>query len=577
MKLGSVSFHDKNIVAQFDMHVLEFVTRLKQTLASLPFATLLLKKDALVSLMVFVAFWGVFLTYTGTLTSGYHLIDDWTMVHTAQNLSRSNPISVAAGCIQDDFRLRFRPTYCVHGVFSLWLLGLNFIGLSTLLMGLAILSSWLLYLFARKIGSGKIHSFLFVFLTFLGMQTAIWWRLGPQESIGMSWLALGLVFMANAIYDVSNRRKLYTLIALVSFVITSLAKESFIVLLPVLALWWLMLYWHRHKTTLVGAMRSHMVQILVLMIVCVAELAIVFSKVGINNIGYVVDAQSLTIRSIAGTLKVLLASNNAFLTLFLGAVLTSLLIASILTSKGTIKEKFKKHLSLIAELSAVAVFVLLFTMSQAVLYAKSGIFERYLLPGALGLAFVVIYLIIKIQQLVKRQGLNFVVTTLLIVVTLISLRTQYTKAFTAAKEFTQDGTSLHQALDKLGAATQDTDVIVIVSDPAWDDEATFSTRTYLEFLFKRKNLFVYPLWSRPQASYSESFSELGNLFVSRLGNAHIDNLEDKSRIKAILTYSGMHTDDALRENPPGWFDRTKFVRNQFGTFVVYTSRAPRQS
>src|SRR5262245_24811032 len=98
MKLGSVSLDDKNILAQFDRRVLEFVTRLKQALISLPFATFLLKRDALVSLMVFLAFWGVFLTYTGTLTSGYHLIDDWTMVLTDQNLRSSNPISVAAAC-----------------------------------------------------------------------------------------------------------------------------------------------------------------------------------------------------------------------------------------------------------------------------------------------------------------------------------------------------------------------------------------------------------------------------------------------------------------------------------------------
>ena len=226
-------------------------------------------------------FWGGSLTYAGTVTSGYHLIDDSTMVITNQDLKMSNPFVVAADTIRFDLRPRFRPIHRVYQVFSLWLFGTNFIALSILLLGQAVCSSWFLYLFSREIRFGSLSSLLFVALAFLGTQTEVWWRLGPQESLGIFWLALGLLFMARAVL---GRKHPHTaLVAVVAFILVSLTKESFVVLLPVLMLWWLMLYSHKTGCSAVGAVRRFRISIMALGITCVVELAIIFLKVGITE------------------------------------------------------------------------------------------------------------------------------------------------------------------------------------------------------------------------------------------------------------------------------------------------------
>src|SRR5215468_6685468 len=160
----------------------------------------LYKHETIVALLVFAAFWSVFLLSAGTVTSGYHLMDDHIILTTSRYLSQNNVFQMMANCIQGDLHFRFRPVYCLR-VFSIQIFGTNFVSLSLLSLTMAVLTSWFLYMFARQIRFGRVSAFLFVLLTLIGTQTVIWWRLGTAEPIGMFWLSVGLYFMARTIFD----------------------------------------------------------------------------------------------------------------------------------------------------------------------------------------------------------------------------------------------------------------------------------------------------------------------------------------------------------------------------------------
>ena len=539
-----------------------FQTEIEQRLTSRPTVKAALKYEGLLSLLVFVLFWGGLLLSSRTLTSGYHLIDDWELLTMSTDLHHSGLLTLTANSVQNDLTIRLRPWFYIQRILTLWLLGFNMTLLNIQLLVLAVLSSLLLYMFARSVGFGAINSLLFVFLSFVGHQTAMWWRLGAAEPIGIFWFALGLLFMARSING-RDSRTLYTMVSLAGFILASLTKESFLVLLPVISLVWLMLYYRNNEVSALDTLRACAMPVLTLIIVCIAGVAMIFLKTGTSSIGYAgFDSQSVTIRTLYQTLKSLALFSNGYWLLILLAGLAVTLLLSL-------RKRFQP--SLIVELASVALLILLFTASQVLVYAKSGISERYLVPATLSLALLVIYLIAKIEQLVKPQ-LRLAISILLLLGTLFSLRVQTATAWSDAKRYAEESPPLHRALERINALTESRDVVVLVADPARDYEASIAIREYLRILFDRKNVFVYPLWAHPEDSYSPFEKKLGKSYEEELAGLHFGRLGDKSQTKAILTFANASTDSAFRQSVPGWFNPAEFDRADFGTFGVYNAR-----
>jgi hypothetical protein len=217
-----------------------FLTEVEQRLNSRPNVRSVLRYEYLLSLVAFALFWSGLLIYSGTLNSGYHLIDDWEVLMITDHLDHSSLRTVTAYSVLSDLTARMRPWFYIQRIFTLWLIGFNMTLLNIQLLVTAVLSSLLLYAFARSVGFGAINSLFFVFLSFLGHQTAVWWRLGAAEPIGILWFALGLLFMARSL-DRRDGRTVYKVLSLTGFILASLTKESFVVLLPVASLAWLTL------------------------------------------------------------------------------------------------------------------------------------------------------------------------------------------------------------------------------------------------------------------------------------------------------------------------------------------------
>jgi hypothetical protein len=531
------------------------------------------KHEITVALLVFAAFWSAFLFSAGTVTSGYHLMDDHLVLLINRDLSRDNAFQVTANWVTHDLHDvgRFRPVYWIQRVFSVQIFGTNFVSLSLWSLTMAVLSSWFLYMFARQIRFGRASSFLFVLLIFMGSQTAIWWRLGTAEPIGIFWLSIGLYFMARTIFEAGKLGPTYSVLSVLALIIATLSKESFVVLLPAVVSWELILYRQHHQLSWLKTINANLRKIALLATVCIAELAIIFLKVGTNRMGYAgVDSDSLTLYQVAFTVKQLFLATNPLLMAIIGAVFVVVLTNKIVYDHLlTPKQPLKSLQSLLEELFYVAVLVGAYVMPQAVLYAKSGIDERYLIPGVIGFAFLTVYLLTKTEQLITLKALRFGTAAILVIVILLTLTADFRLARSDAKAFAAEGASLRRALDTLASNTKSNDAILIVADPALDFEASYSTLRYLTIQASKKNTYIDPIWRLNRADYSPFQKRLGNFHLSQLGNHYIDHLQDKSQIKAIFTYRG--TDKAFNQLLPTWFNAKSYTRLDFGNFIVYVS------
>ncbi|MBK7446116.1 MAG: hypothetical protein IPJ45_08845 [Ignavibacteria bacterium] len=94
---------------------------------------------------IFFAFWFSMFMYTGSLDSGYHLIDDHQIITLSQQLKTAPVHSVAKKLVLYDGRFRFRPLFSIHRVVMTKILGLNF-------------TAWSVYIGLM----GGFHVFLFI-------------------------------------------------------------------------------------------------------------------------------------------------------------------------------------------------------------------------------------------------------------------------------------------------------------------------------------------------------------------------------------------------------------------------------
>ena len=108
--------------------------------------------SALVSLVFFIA--------TGTLSSGFHLIDDREMLDIARGLEGQPLFDHLAAHVLNDLSMRFRPLYYLHRVLQVKIIGPDFLALSLYTWVLASLTFACTYVGLRKLGQSVILSLL---------------------------------------------------------------------------------------------------------------------------------------------------------------------------------------------------------------------------------------------------------------------------------------------------------------------------------------------------------------------------------------------------------------------------------
>lgn len=188
-----------------------------------------------------------FCAIMGTLTSGYHPVDDHEYLEWTYD--RLHGVSFWQLMLWniDDNGNRFRPLYQIFRTIWVELFGTN-VFIHSIVKSIQVsISLACLYFIARKHNyyrCGRLVSVIFALVAFVGYQSATWWKLGTTEVQGCLVFSIGFLFTEAYI---RHNKKRYLAGAVISYALLILLKENLFILLPFVGLYGIIAD-HRLKT-----------------------------------------------------------------------------------------------------------------------------------------------------------------------------------------------------------------------------------------------------------------------------------------------------------------------------------------
>ncbi len=424
--------------------------------------------DILVILSLFLGLF-LFLHLSGTLYSGYHLIDDHGILSIKDSLNGNSFFNVLWSYIKADFLIRFRPIFSIYIVMVAKFFGLNFSLISVFVATLGFISATFFYLALRKLNYSKLYSFLFPLLIFAGPQMSILWRLGVNETIAIFFFALTLFFMAISIKK--EKKLLWNILFTIFLILTTLCKESFIIVIPAMISFKILIESSSSAISLRESIRRNWLLGLPIIFMFL-ELVLIKFFVGTNKIGYAGVPSSLS-GFITGIREIMVNQNSLYYWFLL---LIPILFLWFLSFQKLKKENSK---TLIANFS----FFVLLIGPQILMHTKSGMIERYLVPTTIGFSFLIVWLI----KNTKHNSLKY----FSIIIVCAFLIFSYNVAFKNAHAFAEEGKDTRSLLESITEDAPSNSNILLVVDPVTRFEVSYSLKTYFEI--RGYKIYAYPV------------------------------------------------------------------------------------
>jgi len=496
----------------------------------------------LIAFISFGIFWTSLLVFTGTLTSGYHFVDDPQILAFNKSLHDNGLVNTITLIIKNDLNQRFRPLYFFHRIVLVKLLSTNYLLWSIYNGVLAILTSYFLFLFVYRQGYKFVHAFIFPFLTLVGAQSAIWWRLGPAETIGFFLLSAALFFLVNSIF----RKKNYQIIISIVFLFfASLSKESFTLFIPAYII---LLLWFKQQCetdkTIFKIIRSNFILITILLVVLLIEVYIIIFVVGTNKIGYAGIDNSFSVVTFLKFIYVYLRHNSYSYLIIFGLFI---LLQNVKSWKIT--SDLKKLMPYIYNIAILLAII----MPQFILYNKSGISERYLLPLNLGFSIFIIYLLKS--SYTNNEITLFSKRAFIIFIILVTYSFFKNDTLSNAKSFAKEGELTNKFLTTIVDNTKINDTILVVLNINENFERGLSINSYMTIHADRKNINFYTITTPPnndfkriqQNKFSQDFN---NVIVKEINSnfsciailPFVNNKEIKTKLDSNFVYQRIDFD-----------------------------------
>ncbi len=429
------------------------------------------KNDIIVVLAIIMGIF-MFLGITGNLDTAFHFTDDSEILRFTNALQTESVVSVVAGKLRSDLNMRFRPFYFLNRVIEAKIFGNNFAIWSIWNAVLACATFTLFYAGMRKLSYSIIESVLFIMFAFVGLQMAIWWRLGPNETIGTFFLGLTFYFMINC----EKRHTLNTALFCISLIITMLSKESYIIIAPAFIIFKLWYEKNKYELSIKETLRNNSLLVIPFLVMCFSLWLIIF-VIGTNKIIYAgLNTDIKIIPLVNGSYRIL---RNSFFEIEM------IIILSLLLYYYELKDE-KKFKAILIELILPAIFAFLIVVPNLILYAKSGMDERYLLPSTIGIAF----LAVSILRIINRS--HSWLFKLLVVIILIVFAKPTNTVIKRARNFATEGVQTEKMLTAIIQNSDEKSNVLLVANPALNSEWSYSLKTYLS-LTNDINLYGFPV------------------------------------------------------------------------------------
>lgn len=510
----------------------------------------------IIAIVLFIIFWASLVIYTGTLTSGYHFTDDHEIISINNKIDEQGIVNATKSILIKDLEIRFRPFYYIHRIVLARSFGVNFLIWSIYNVFSAIFTSYFLFLFIYTQGYKFIHALIFPFLTLIGAQSAIWWRLGPNETIGLLLLSASLFLLANSIF---RKKKYQLVVSIILLFFASLSKESFTLFIPAYIL---ILLWFKYQIcseiNIIKIVRDNIALIIILLLILLIETYMIIFVVGTNKIGYAGIDNSFSLKFFINYIFLFLSQNPYIYLMLFGLFL-------LFQNSTFLKMFFTLNIKKFIPFLFNVIILLAIIIPQFLLYNKSGIFERYLLPLNLGFSLFVIYLLKNIYENINITWFSrnaFFIAILWVIFSFLR-----NEAIPNAKLFSIEGRLTNSLFSSIIDHTTVNDSILIVLNGNENYEWGYSINQYLNYVANRKNINFYKV----EAKLNNDFEKSLDLEFSKTFNQIIVNeINNNFSSIAILPFS---SNAAFKTKLDSNF---AYQRIDFDYFTVYNKKIAKQ-
>lgn len=360
------------------------------------------KEFALILCFSFLLVMGITLGM-GTLTSGWHLVDDHEFLRWfyEMHFGERKLWDIVSEWVKRDLGWRYEPLYYANRIISCSIFGINLTYYSALKSLEIIVSCIFLYYCARLMGGNIICSIMFAVISLTGYQSAVWWKLGPQEAQCTLLFSAGFFCMLKWLKSSHIR---WAIGSIILFFLMCNYKESFIILIPFLMTFPLYFDMNRQDKLITwkeiwNCIKGRIWYYLTLGGIFVVLVLFIIVYVGVNDYDKVGLDASVPLSSYFEAFRESFAGDLKWYKRF-GIVFLLIL----LTYWEKLKRMWKEIL-----------LIVVFLMPQIVLFGQSGIQERYILPSSIAFAMFFIVLVPKQNILSGKRKIVYHLCILLLI------------------------------------------------------------------------------------------------------------------------------------------------------------------
>lgn len=411
----------------------------------------------------------------GTMNSGWHFVDDHEFLEWINPVreGRSSTIGQLQHVFWSGFTGRFRPLYAPFRFLTILLFGNNIQYYSLLKAVETILAFFLLFCLGRKMKATFCSSVAFSLISLVGYQSAIWWKLGPQEVQGTIFFALGMIFLEKWI---QGKKKGNGILSFLFFWIMSNWKESFILLLPFVAIYLI------YRTEDIGEnnesyfirgmtrIKQHWLYLAAIGLTFSIIIVIIVLKIGTNASSGGGISPSIGIRTIADSYYYAFGHDLKYY-----AILTPVMTAILLTYWESLKKMWKE------------IFLLcVFLAPQLLLYGKEAMAERYIIPSSIGYGMFFVLAASKAGFLSGKRRKIYQLAVLLLI--LLGFRTTLIEA----DYYRYRGESVTNALEYIRNETEENSDVSVMSCLGYSNpEADNTVAAWMEYYGQEEQMYYW--------------------------------------------------------------------------------------
>ncbi len=350
------------------------------------------KKEVLLLSTITTIIFLIFLVGTGSISSGYHMIDDHVAIELSETMQQYGFFESSYLYIVSDLNFRFRPLYSFCVCVKTLAFGPNmaFWMFVSMLEGIA--SFVILYLIVKLLHGRVLEALLFAGISVFGMQFTPWYRAFNQENTGTLFFSLSLFFIAMKKYKAIKNNNFWIVLFAI---LASLQKEAYSISIPSIILFELHEYWEQNKADDKNRVYGRIKQLIKDNLQIIVPLSIVFFLevvyirffVGMDY-GYAGFSESSNVWTIVSGINTTITTT---LKIYFIMALIGMSLVVMCCRDVNIWEAHKKYVWLYS-------FGLYGIVVELVAHARSGMWERYLFPFIIIFDLIFVFYILRILR-----------------------------------------------------------------------------------------------------------------------------------------------------------------------------------